>query len=117
MQSSVLLLIACLFQLGEGYVVASGRQAIARPHAGMRPRLETPNMKSQEDKEFEEWMRQKKIASGVDPDEDFAAGRSTEKSIFAVGGEAAALYLLRALRRPNAVTRFHAVPTAILHRI
>ena len=86
MQSSVLLLIACLFQVGEGYVVASGRQAIARPHAGMRPRLETPNMKSQEDKEFEEWVRKKKIASGVDPDEDFAAGRAQERSIFQVGG-------------------------------
>ena len=61
------------------------RQALVRAQP-VKPRHGSFNMKSQEDKEFEEWMRQKKIASGVDPDEDFAAGRSFEQSIFQVGG-------------------------------
>ena len=43
-------------------------------------------MKSQEDREFEEWKRNKMIASGVDPDEDFAGGRAVESSIYTVGG-------------------------------
>jgi len=43
-------------------------------------------MKSDEDKEFEEWVRQKKLASGVDPDEDFAGNRQVANAITAVGG-------------------------------
>ena len=46
-------------------------------------------MKSKEDREFEEWARKKKIASGVDPDEDFASGRKAEGGIYAVGGACA----------------------------
>eukprot|EP00324_Dicrateria_rotunda_P004554 CAMPEP_0206160822 /NCGR_PEP_ID=MMETSP1474-20131121/7140_1 /ASSEMBLY_ACC=CAM_ASM_001110 /TAXON_ID=97495 /ORGANISM="Imantonia sp., Strain RCC918" /LENGTH=108 /DNA_ID=CAMNT_0053562403 /DNA_START=28 /DNA_END=354 /DNA_ORIENTATION=+ len=53
-------------------------------HAAIKPW--PVSMKSQEDKEFEEWVRQKKIASGVDPDEDFAAGRGVESGIYTVGG-------------------------------
>ena len=65
--------------------VAICRRAVARP---VQPRLAwwSVDMKSKEDKEFEEWVRKKKIASGVDPDEDFAAGRAQERSIFQVGG-------------------------------
>ena len=43
-------------------------------------------MKSKEDREFEEWVRKKKIASGVAPDEDFATGRAAESAIYQVGG-------------------------------
>ena len=43
-------------------------------------------MNSKEDKEFEEWVRKKKIASGVDPDQDFAGGRKAEGQIYVVGG-------------------------------
>lgn len=61
------------------------RRAVARP---VQPRLAwwSVDMKSKEDKEFEEWVRQKKIASGVDPDEDFGTGRRVEGSIYLVGG-------------------------------
>jgi len=48
-------------------------------------------MKSQEDLEFDEWARQKKIASGVDPDEDFGTGRRAESTIYLVGGLIAVL--------------------------
>jgi len=43
-------------------------------------------MKSKEDIEFEEWARKKKIAAGIDPDEDFGASRRAENSIYLVGG-------------------------------
>ena len=36
-------------------------------------------------------MRQKKIASGVDPDEDFGSGRRNEATIYLVGGAIAIL--------------------------
>ena len=61
----------------------ANRVAVMRPTS---PRFGQTFMKSQEDKEFEEWMRQKKIASGVDPDEDFSAGRAQEGKIYLVGG-------------------------------
>ena len=43
-------------------------------------------MKSDEDREFEEWMAKKRAAAGVDGSEDFGAGRRAEGSICAVGG-------------------------------
>jgi hypothetical protein len=82
-----LLLVALSVPATLGLVLtAPTRQALARP-AMHRPA--GPFMKSQEDKEFEEWVRQKKIASGVDPDEDFAAGRQAESKIYLVGGACA----------------------------
>ena len=84
-----LLGLACLLQSTAGFAVAGGRLALARPHAAARPRFESNvHMKSKEDKEFEEWVRQKKIASGVDPDEDFETGRNVEGNIYIVGGKA-----------------------------
>lgn len=62
----------------------ANRVAVVRPTS---PRFGQTFMKSQEDKEFEEWMRQKKIASGVDPDEDFGSGRRAESLIYTIGGE------------------------------
>ena len=83
--SSALLALVLFLQPAAALVVGS---------AGASPAVRTLqqvqavplHMKSQEDKEFEEWVRKKKIASGVDPDEDFAAGRAQERSIFQVGG-------------------------------
>ena len=40
-----------------------------------------------------QWARKKKIAAGVDPDEDFAAGREAESKIYVVGGAPAAATL------------------------
>lgn len=85
------LLSLCLALLGS---CASGLQLGGAPNnAAVRrfvteqpPRPAFTMRMSKEDQEFEEWVRKKKIASGVDPDEDFAAGRKTESSIFAVGG-------------------------------
>ena len=80
---AALLALACLALPCSALVV--GRAAApARPLAAGRalPRM----MPSKEDKEFEEWVRKKKIASGVDPDEDFATGRAAESAIYQVGG-------------------------------
>ena len=53
-----------------------------------RPRLLADAlMKSKEDLEFEEWARQKKIAAGIDPDEDFGTSRRVESTIYLFGGE------------------------------
>ena len=80
--------LACFLSLAaaaQGLLVggAAGRPIVARP-AQSRPG--PAFMESAEDKEFAEWVRAKKIASGVDPDEDFAAGRNVEAGIFQVGG-------------------------------
>merc|ERR1719191_382161 len=66
-------------------LVVGGAAGVARP-VQLRVNGRAFTMKSQEDKEFEEWVRQKKIASGIDPDEDFGAGRRAEGSIYLVGG-------------------------------
>eukprot|EP00310_Coccolithus_braarudii_P001980 CAMPEP_0183379456 /NCGR_PEP_ID=MMETSP0164_2-20130417/125431_1 /TAXON_ID=221442 /ORGANISM="Coccolithus pelagicus ssp braarudi, Strain PLY182g" /LENGTH=137 /DNA_ID=CAMNT_0025557039 /DNA_START=511 /DNA_END=924 /DNA_ORIENTATION=+ len=64
--------------------LASAGAVLARP---TRPRLASAAlMKSKEDLEFEEWARKKKIAAGVDPDENFGEGRRVENSIYLVGG-------------------------------
>ncbi len=77
------LLLALFVRDGACFGIApAGRGAIARPVV----QRFSSTMKSQEDKEFEEWVRKKKIASGVDPDEDFGAGRRAEGSIYLVGG-------------------------------
>merc|ERR1719231_337574 len=78
-------LLLALLQACASFGVGAGRRAVAQP---VQPRLArwAVDMKSKEDKEFEEWVRQKKIASGVDPDEDFGAGRRVEGSIYLVGG-------------------------------
>ena len=81
-----LLLDACA-SLRVGGVV--GRPSMAQISA--RRVVRDFTMKSQEDKEFEEWARKKKIASGVDPDEDFGAGRRSEGIIYVVGGALPAL--------------------------
>lgn len=75
----------CVLPL-EALVVGGGSrsQAVGRPTTVVRP---WPlSMKSQEDKEFEEYVARKREAAGVDGTEDFGAGRRTENSIYAVGG-------------------------------
>ena len=83
------LLILALAGLASSLQVSSAlrQPALTRRSAVGAPRL-APDvfMKSKEDREFEEWARQKKIASGVDPDEDFGTGRRVESSIYLVGG-------------------------------
>jgi len=80
---AALLALACLMLPCSALVVGRAT-APARPLAAGRahPRM----MPSKEDKEFDEWVRKKKIASGVDPDEDFATGRAAESAIYQVGG-------------------------------
>ena len=46
---------------------------------------------TQEDLEFEAWARQRKINSGIDPDEDFGQGRRNESTIYLFGGLIAVL--------------------------
>jgi len=82
--SAILALVLCLQSAAALNVGPAGAPPALRTLQQVRA---VPlSMKSQEDKEFEEWVRQKKIASGVDPDEDFAAGRQAESSIYQVGG-------------------------------
>ena len=81
-----LLLGACLLAAADALVVGGGSLATARQAASSRPLARTIRMESQEDREFKEWARNKKIAAGVDPDEDFAAGREAESKIYVVGG-------------------------------
>ena len=68
-----------------------------------------------------QWARKKKIAAGVDPDEDFAAGREAESKIYVVGGAPAAAAALAAcprtllpappaLSRPRPLARCLSVP-------
>lgn len=68
-------------------VGATSRNAIMQP---VRPRLAAhPFMGKEEDKEYEEWVRKKRIAAGINPDqtaEDVGAGRRAEGTIYAVGG-------------------------------
>lgn len=66
-----------------------------------RPRCIAPEMN--EDKEFEEWARKKKIAAGIDPDQDFAADRQTESNIFTIGGR------MKTIQRTRAAN-IHSVP-------
>ena len=79
--------IACLATAADALVV--GGRGVSSVRKAATPLAPFTIMKSQEDKEFEEWARKKKIASGVDPDEDFAAGREVESNIYAVGGAVA----------------------------
>ena len=78
-----------LFLLGaassSALVVGTPAPKLAVTHPAPA-RFAQPFMGSQEDKEFEEWVRQKKIKSGVDPDEDFGSGRRAEGLIYTVGG-------------------------------
>jgi len=83
MRTASLLLVALYCAASEAFVVGAGRLTAAP----CRPRSAHPfTMKSEEDKEFEEWVRQKKLASGVDPDEDFGQSRRVANTITAVGG-------------------------------
>jgi len=85
MRTASFLLVALYCAVSEAFVVGAtaGRLTVAP----CRPRSAHPfTMKSDEDKEFEEWVRQKKLASGVDPDEDFAGNRQVANAITAVGG-------------------------------
>ena len=86
MVARFLLLGACLLAAADALVVGGGSLTAVGRATSSRPLARTFFMKSQEDKEFEEWARKKKIASGVDPDKDFAAGREAESSIYVVGG-------------------------------
>lgn len=80
------ILAACL-AVSDALVVGGAAAVTVRRAAPCRPQPQPqPSMKSQEDREFEEWKRNKMIASGVDPDEDFAGGRAVESSIYTVGG-------------------------------
>ena len=78
------LLAACLLAAADALVV--GGRGLSSVRQAATPLAPFTIMKSQEDKEFEEWARKKKIAAGVDPDEDFAAGREAESKIYVVGG-------------------------------
>ena len=95
MTSTTLRLLALAFLAAANGLVVGGigqRSAVSRP---VQPRLPVPAMVS--DKEFEEWARKKKIASGVDPDEDFGAGRRAESQIYVVGGAIPARHRLTLL--------------------
>ena len=85
-RATSLLLLLSVSEVVGLVVNTPSMRAISQSRSHLRSA--PPFMKSQEDKEFEEWVRKKKIASGVDPDEDFGAGRSTEATIWAGGGEA-----------------------------
>ena len=77
------LLALCVLPLAQSLVVGgSGRQAIGRPTSA-KPAF---TMKSAEDKEFEEFMRKKREAAGIDVDEDFGQSRRVEGTIYGVGG-------------------------------
>ena len=92
MTSTTLRLLALAFLAAANGLVVGGidqRSAVSRP---VQPRLPVPAMVS--DKEFEEWARKKRIASGVDPDEDFGAGRRAESHIYVVGGATPARHRL-----------------------
>ena len=82
-----LLCVLCLLASSSAFLVGSpGRHAMARPQSTTR--CASCSMgKSKEDLEFEEWVRKKKLAAGVDPDEDFGTGRKAEKGIYLAGGE------------------------------
>ena len=82
MLARLFLLIALCAGSASAFNVAPLRRSLTRPART----YQHPFMGSKEDKEFEEWARQKKIASGVDPDEDFGAGRRFESAIYLVGG-------------------------------
>ena len=103
-----LLLGACLLAAADALVVGGGSLATARQAASSRPLARTIRMESQEDREFKEWARNKKIAAGVDPDEDFAAGREAESKIYVVGGAPCRLpaHLHQTLSVMSAVWRF-----------
>ena len=104
------LLLACLSASHvSALIVGTPVAATARPVAKPAARPWPINMKSQEDKEFEEWARQKKIASGVDPDEDFGSGRRVESLIYTVGG---VLLLSRACQSAACL---HVRPTTFNH--
>lgn len=81
------LLALAFLAAANGLVVggAGQRASVSRP---VQPRIPVPAFmgKSKEDLEFEEWARAKKIAAGVDPDEDFGAGRRAENTIYLIGG-------------------------------
>ena len=80
------LLALAFLAAANGLVVGgTGQRAISQP---VKPRIPVPAFMDVSDKEFEEWARKKKIASGVDPDEDFGAGRRAESTIYLVGGAA-----------------------------
>ena len=87
MSTARLFVIACLATAADALVV--GGRGVSSVRQAATPLAPFTVMKSQEDKEFEEWARKKKIASGVDPDEDFAAGREVESNIYVVGGAVA----------------------------
>ena len=86
MVRSLLLFVLVFLPACESFGVAAGRSAVARPMRARITRDFVQMKKSKEDLEFEEWARKKKIASGVDPDEDFSAGRAQEGKIYLVGG-------------------------------
>ena len=72
------LLALCVLPLAQALVVGgSGSQAIGRPTSA-KPAF---TMKSAEDKEFEEFMRKKREAAGIDMDEDFGQSRRVEGTI------------------------------------
>ena len=84
MVARLFLLVACLLAAADALVV--GGRGLSSVRQATTPLAPFTPMKSQEDKEFEEWVRQKKIKSGVDPDEDFGGGRRAEGLIYAIGG-------------------------------
>ena len=113
-----LLLLAIGLDTCSAFTVGTTGRRVAAAQATLPPHLQKFTMKSQEDKEFEEWVRKKKIAAGVDPDEDFATGRQNEGRIYVVGGAWCALCLLelwltvrrwcgRSDHRPGAALRRH----------
>ena len=83
MRAVLLVSLLCLPSCLALVVGGSRASAPARPLAGAR-RAHGFTMES--DKEFEAWVRKKKIASGVDHDEDFSTGRRAESAIYTVGG-------------------------------
>ena len=86
MQRLVLGAVLALCLAEAAALAIGGRAALAVQRRPAAPARSLPSMKSQEDKEFEEWVRKKKLASGVDPDEDFSASRSFSETLLGAGG-------------------------------
>ena len=83
MHKLLLIAVLCLPEAARSFAVG-GRAALV----GRRQPTTAPHtlITMGSDKEFEEWARQKKIASGVDPDEDFGASRRFSQTLLAGGG-------------------------------
>ena len=87
MHKLLLVAVLCLPEAAQSFALGSRAALVPQRQPTLSQRLITMGS----DKEFEEWARQKKIASGVDPDEDFGASRRFSQTLLAGGGVIAVL--------------------------